>query len=75
MRKLEDEIEDRKGKYQKLESKIEPLVDHDTVRLKILSEVEGVHFMEIEENKRKINTLKDEILKLKRDNELYKHQL
>lgn len=47
LRKLEDEIEDRKKKYQKLESKIEPLLDHDTVRLKILNEVEGVHFIEL----------------------------
>lgn len=59
-------MEQRKDKYQRLESKIQPLVDHDTVRLKILNEVEGVHFMELEEFKRKNNQLKDEILKLKR---------
>jgi hypothetical protein len=36
---MEDELEERKKKYQKLENKIQPLVDHDTVRLKILNEV------------------------------------
>lgn len=39
MLRLEDELQERKKKYQKLESKIAPLVDHDTVRLKILNEV------------------------------------
>lgn len=37
LRKLEDQLEERKNKYYKLESKIEPLVDQDTVRLKILN--------------------------------------
>jgi hypothetical protein len=46
---MEDELEERKKKYQKLENKIQPLVDQDTVRLKILSEVESIHFMEVEE--------------------------
>jgi len=48
LQKLENELEDRKNKYMKLENKIQPLVDHDTVRLKILNEVESVHFMELE---------------------------
>lgn len=56
---MEDELEDRKVKYMKLETKIQPLVDHDTVRLKILNQVETVHFMELEEYKRKNNQLKD----------------
>lgn len=58
-----------------MENKISPLLDHDSVRLQILNEVEGVHFLEIEEHKRRANNFKDEILKLKRENELYKHQI
>ena len=51
------------------------MVDHDTVRLKILNEVESAHYMEVEDLNRKINSLKDQILKLRRENELLKHQL
>ena len=43
LKKMEDELDDRKKKYQKLEGKIEPLLNHDTVRLKILNEVEAAH--------------------------------
>lgn len=43
LQKLEDELEQYKKKYSKLENKIAPLVDQDTVRLKILNEVEGNH--------------------------------
>ena len=46
LRKLEEEIEQRKQKYHKLQAKIAPLLDHDSVRLQILTEVEGAHNIE-----------------------------
>ena len=43
LRKMEEEVEQYKKKYSKLEHKIMPMMDSDTVRLKILNEVEGSH--------------------------------
>ena len=43
LEKLEDQIENYKKKYSKLENKIAPLLDQDTVRLKVLNQVEGSH--------------------------------
>lgn len=40
---LENELEDYKKKYSKLENKIMPLMDQDSVRLKVLNEVESTH--------------------------------
>lgn len=34
---LESELEENKKKYSKLENKIVPLIDSDTVRLKVLN--------------------------------------
>ena len=59
LEKLEDELEEYKKKYNKLENKIAPLVDQDTVRLKVLNEVEGNHQMEIRNFKQTIETLRD----------------
>ena len=72
---LEEEVDEYKRKYRKLENKIAPLIDHDTVRLKVLNEVEGNHQLEISVLKNKIGELKDEILKYKRENEVLKHSL
>ncbi len=36
-------MEGYKKKYSKLENKIMPMMDSDTVRLKVLNEVEGNH--------------------------------
>ena len=72
---LEEEVEEYKRKYRKLENKIAPLIDHDTVRLKVLNEVEGNHQLEISVLKNKIGELKDEILRYKRENEVLKHSL
>jgi hypothetical protein len=50
-----------------------PLIDSDTVRLKILNEVESNHQMEINNFKNSIDNLKDEVLRLRRENEVLKH--
>jgi archaellum component FlaC len=42
---LENELEEYKKKYSKLENKILPLMDQDSVRLKVLNEVESTHQM------------------------------
>ena len=42
-----------------MENKIVPLIDNDTVRLKILNEVESNHQMELNNFKSTIENLKD----------------
>lgn len=59
LQKLEGELQDYKKKYFKLENKIIPLMDEDTVRLKVLNEVETNHQMEISNCKNVIDELKD----------------
>lgn len=39
LKRLEGELEESKNKYERLERKVMPLLDHDTVRLKVLNEV------------------------------------
>lgn len=75
MEKLEAELEEYRKKYNKLENKIAPLIDHDTVRLKVLNEVEGNHQLEVGNFKNTIGSLRDEILKFRRENEVAKYSL
>lgn len=75
LQKLEEELDQYKKKYSKLENKIAPLVDYDSVRLKVLTEVEGNHQMEISNFKNSIDNLKDELLRFKRENEVLRHSV
>ena len=60
-------MEQYKKKYTKLEQKIMPMMDSDTVRLKILNEVEGSHRIEVDNLNTKIGSLKEELLRAKRE--------
>lgn len=57
---------EKSAQFEKLEGKIAPLIDADTVRLKILNEVEYPHRLEIEAKEQEIERLREEVFDSKR---------
>ena len=66
IRKIEEELVEKTEQYEKLSNKITPLLDTDTVRLKVLNEVEYPHRLELEERELEIGRLKEEVFAGKR---------